>query len=49
MTHTVPWRVTPKELVELSGLAVNFDRWGTETFTGTLVSAMIHGRFAVWL
>ena len=31
----------PKELSDLSDLAVNIDRWGAETFTGTLVSGMI--------
>ena len=33
--------VPPKELGDLSDSAVNFDRWGPETFTGTLVSAMM--------
>ena len=31
----------PKELSDLSDLAVNIDRWGAETFTETLVSAII--------
>ena len=33
--------VPPKELRELAGLAVNFDRGGAETFTETLVSGMM--------
>jgi hypothetical protein len=33
--------VPPKELGELADSAVNFDRGGGETFTGTLVSGMI--------